>query len=123
VIAERIRGHEPRVVAVGLFGAAAAWAVSPVHPPLACPLRATTGVPCPMCGMTRACAAAVQGDLAASVRYNPIGIVLMLFAAVVVFRPKVLVRLRPPVWAIIAVAGAMWLWNVGFNPTFDQVLL
>jgi hypothetical protein len=123
VITERIHGNEPRVVALGLFGAAAAWAVSPIHPPLACPLRSTTGIPCPMCGMTRACAAAVRGDLVASVRYNPMGIVLLLCAAVVVLRPNVLVRLRPPVWAIVALGAAMWVWNVGFNPTFHQLLL
>jgi hypothetical protein len=33
------------------------------------------------------------------------------------------VRLTPPVWGIAAVAIALWLWNVGFNPTFDQILL
>jgi len=27
------------------------------------------------------------------------------------------------VWSIFAVLGALWVWNVGFNPTFHQLLL
>jgi hypothetical protein len=34
-----------------------------------------------------------------------------------------LTRVRPPVWSLLAVLGALWLWNVGFNPTFHQLLL
>jgi len=27
------------------------------------------------------------------------------------------------VWAISAALGALWVWNIGFNPTFHQYLL
>ena len=43
-------------------------ALLPVHPPLACPLLARTGIPCPLCGMTRAVVAAVHGDIIGSLR-------------------------------------------------------
>ncbi len=62
------------------MGAAAIWPVLPLHPPLACPLRSITGIPCPLCGMTRACIAAVHGHLGASLAFNPGGILVVLLA-------------------------------------------
>jgi hypothetical protein len=114
---ERVR--DLRLAAAGLFGAAAVWPLLPVHPPLACPLRTATGVPCPFCGMTRACVAAVQGQLGRALAYNPGAVVLLAIAAVLLLRPAVVLRIRPPVWLVWVGLGALWVWNVGFNPTFD----
>ena len=36
-----------------------------------CPLRTLTGIPCPLCGMTRAATSLAAGDLGASLAYNP----------------------------------------------------
>ncbi|MCO5357481.1 DUF2752 domain-containing protein [Acidovorax kalamii] len=44
---------------------------------LGCGVRALTGMPCPLCGGTHACAALVQGDWAAAWAANP-GAVLLL---------------------------------------------
>lgn len=44
---------------------------------LGCGFRALTGMPCPLCGGTHACAALVQGDWAAAWAANP-GAVLLL---------------------------------------------
>ena len=41
-------------------------------PPLVCPFHALTGLPCLTCGATRALAALLRGDLAGSLRSNPI---------------------------------------------------
>ncbi|HEX5614778.1 MAG TPA: DUF2752 domain-containing protein [Acidimicrobiia bacterium] len=114
-----------RPLAAALLVGGALWQLSPIHPPLVCPLRATTGIPCPFCGMTRAVTAAVRGDVAASLRYNPGGIVLVVLAIAVLVAPLLLrdrgVRLptlRVPVVVLGAGAAALWAWNVAFNPTF-----
>jgi hypothetical protein len=115
--------NQSRVVAAGLVGAAAVWPLLPVHPPLVCPLRAATGVPCPLCGMTRACVAAAHGHLATSLAFNPAGVLVVIAAVVALVRPQVFTRVRAPGWLIIAAIGALWIWNIGFNPTFHQLLL
>lgn len=114
-----------RPLAAAVLVGGALWQLSPVHPPLVCPLRETTGIPCPFCGMTRAVTAAVRGDLAASLRYNPGGIVLVLLALAVLVAPLLLhdriprlATLRLPLTAVLGALGALWVWNIGFNPTF-----
>ncbi|MFM8238139.1 MAG: DUF2752 domain-containing protein [Actinomycetota bacterium] len=110
------------IVAAGIAGVAV-WPLLPVHPPLVCPLRVTTGIPCPLCGITRACTAAVRGDLAASVAYNPAGILVIVAAVALLVRPALASRmLHPPVPLIAALLGGLWVWNVGFNPTFGRLL-
>lgn len=70
-----------------------AWAglcVALVHPPQGtglkvCWVSASTGVPCPGCGMTRAISCAAHGDLALSWSYHPFGVpLLVLFVATAV---------------------------------------
>jgi hypothetical protein len=112
-----------RLATASVLGVAAVWPLLPAHPALICPLRSLTGVPCPLCGMTRACIAAAHGHLGTSLAFNPMGIVFIAAALVVLVRPALLLRLRPPPWGVFALLGAMWLWNVGFNPTFHQWLL
>ena len=114
--------RDARVVGGALLGAALVWPALPVHPPLACPLRAATGIPCPLCGMTRACVAAVHGHLATSLAFNPAGVLIVIAAIVAFVRPQWLTRLRAPAWAVIAVVAALWVWNIGFNPTFHQLV-
>ncbi|GIU90755.1 MAG: hypothetical protein KatS3mg010_1854 [Acidimicrobiia bacterium] len=98
--------------------AAAAWPSLPVHPPAVCPLRSTTGLPCPLCGMTRAVVAAVRGDLAGSLRFNPAGILVVLLALAIVVLGPHLRRLRPPIPAIAAALTLLWVYNLTLNPTF-----
>jgi hypothetical protein len=111
-----------RVAAAGLVGTAAVWPLLPAHPPLVCPLRAATGIPCPLCGMTRACVAAAHGHLATSLAFNPAGVLVVVAAVVALMRPQLFTRVRAPGWLMIAAIGALWLWNIGFNPTFHQLL-
>lgn len=116
-------GRELRVASAGMLAIAAVWPLLPVHPSAACPLRAATGIPCPFCGMTRAVVAAVHGHVGASLVFNPGGIVVLALAAVALFRPSLLARLRISTWSLLAIVGALWIWNVGFNPTFHQLFL
>lgn len=122
-VAELRHARDLRIAAGGLVGAAAIWPILPVHPPLACPLRTLTGIPCPFCGMTRACVALVHGHLGTSLSFNPGGIFIVALALVALVRPQLLARVRPSTWLVSCVLGVMWLWNIGFNPTFHQLLL
>ncbi len=74
-------------------------------------------------GMTRACVAAAHGHLATSLAFNPAGVLVVVAAVVALVRPQLFTRVRTPGWFLIAAIGALWLWNIGFNPTFHQLLL
>lgn len=52
-----------------VMAAAPLWLQSGVGP--GCAFRALTGLPCPLCGGTRACAAVAQGDWAGAWAANP----------------------------------------------------
>jgi hypothetical protein len=73
--------------------------------------------------MTRACVAAVRGHVGASVAFNPGGVVVLVLAVALLIRPALLRYLARPAWFWVATIGALWVWNVGFNPTFHQLLL
>ncbi len=111
-----------RLVATAILGGAIVYPILPVHP-ATCPLRSTTGIPCPFCGMTRAVAAAVHGDIVGSLRFNPAGVLFAVLVVALLVRPRLVQRLQPPLWVMWAGLGVLWIWNIGFNPTFHQWLL
>ena len=115
--------NELRIAMAGLVGAAAVWPALPARPHFVCPMRAITGIPCPLCGMTRACVAAMHGHIGASLAFNPAGVLVIAIAVALLIRPAFLRVLSRPAWFWIAAFGALWIWNVGFNPTFHQLLL
>jgi Protein of unknown function (DUF2752) len=113
-----IRTRDARIAAGTMLGIAIVWPSLPVHPPLACPLRTITGIPCPLCGMTRAVVAAMHGHLLESLRFNPAGLLVVLVAIALVAGIRV-EQFRIPPWAFATFAGLLWAWNIGFNPTFQ----
>ena len=48
---------------------------------------------------------------------------MLLFAVVAIARPAWVARLQLPAWSFVAIVSALWVWNIGFNPTFHQLLL
>ena len=64
------------------------------------------------------------GVIFPSIEIIPAGyFIQVLFLLVALVRPAWITRLRPPLWSVVAVIGALWIWNIGFNPTFHQLLL
>jgi hypothetical protein len=82
----------------------------PGHAGLVCPLRAVTGVPCPLCGMTTSVEATVHGRLGEAVAANPAGILAVVLAvALLLFRPR---RLNVPPAVPIVLGMAMWVFEL-----------
>lgn len=93
-----------------LLAAGALLAYSPIHPGLLCPMRATTGVPCPFCGMTTSVKACLRMDFGAAFAANPGGILAVVLAAgLIALRPT---RVRVPVAFLIGAASVMWVWQL-----------
>lgn len=76
-----------------------------------CPLKRMTGVPCPMCGMTRSVTATVRGNLDRAWMMNPAGIIIVVLAVVLIagWRWR---RLTIPAWTIPVVLGLMWSYQL-----------
>jgi len=112
-VAERTVAVDPsdaRFAAGALLAGGAALAVLPVHAPLTCPLRAVTGVPCPLCGMTTSVVETVRLDVADALAANPGGVVAVVAALVVLtLRPR---SIRIPAPLVYAALAASWLFQL-----------
>lgn len=97
-------------------GVAATWSVLP-HVPL-CPLYATTGIPCPLCGATRSVVALLRGDVGSSLAFSPVGVVVvaLVVASLVAWRRR---TVAIKTWPVAVALGALWVYNLTLNPTFN----
>ena len=104
-------GHTSIATLAGAFIIAAAVYPLLPHPELLCPLRAATGIPCPLCGMTTSVTATVRGDLGAALAANPAGVLAVIAAVVLlVSRRARTIRVPSPVWG--ALLAGMWLFEL-----------
>ena len=103
-------GADLRLPAIGLLAAGVALPLLG-HPGPGCLLRATTGVPCPLCGMSTSVASTVRGDLPEALAAAPAGVLLVAVAAWVALsgRPR---RLEVPLPGILGVLVVMWLFQL-----------
>jgi hypothetical protein len=100
-----------RAMGAAMLGIAAVRPLLPVEPGLPCPLRTVTGVPCPLCGMTRSVTAAVHGDLARSVFLNPAGIAVVVLAVALLLGWRVR-RITYATWLVPVLLGTMWAYQL-----------
>lgn len=100
-----------RIAGGFMLAAAMVRPLVPGEPGLPCPLRLATGIPCPLCGMTTSVTAAAHLDLAEAAAANPVGILAVLVALVllVVRRPE---RLDVPRWVLPAGLAGMWAFQL-----------
>jgi len=104
------------VALAGLATGPVANATGLHRPATLCLLRATTGVPCPLCGTTTALARLAGGDLLGALAANPVTLLAMaafVVAPLVGFRlPR---RATPALFTVLA--GFAWVWQiVRFDP-------
>lgn len=68
-----------------------------------CPLDYILGIPCPMCGMTRAFIAAVSGDFYSAFHYHPLWIVIILGVLFIILYELRVIRIPKIAFNIICV--------------------
>ena len=103
-------GGDVRIGAAVLLAGGAVLQAVPEHATPACPLRALTGIPCPLCGMTTSVEATVHGDLADAFATNPAGPLFV--AAAVAFLLARTRRLAIGRWWLVAVVAAIWAYEL-----------
>ena len=103
--------REGRVVGAAMLGVAAVRPVVPFEFVPPCPLRTITGIPCPLCGMTRGVTALVHGDVGHALFLNPGSLLVVALAVLLIVQWRVK-RVVVPVWAIVTVLAILWSWQL-----------
>lgn len=97
-----------------------------VRLPESCMFLRTTGVPCPGCGLTRSCVAAVHGRFGDSLAFHPLGLAVLFYAAAQALRHALWLARpagRPAIdrwggrldWGLVALPVVMLvIWLPGF---------
>jgi Protein of unknown function (DUF2752) len=99
-----------RIAGGAMLTAAAVLPALPGHPGIVCPLRALTGVPCPLCGMTTSVEDTVHLHLREALAANPAGVLAVVVAvALLGVRPA---RFHVPALAAYATLAAMWAFEL-----------
>jgi hypothetical protein len=103
--------REVRVLGGAMLAAAIVRPLVPMEVVPPCPLRTVTGIPCPMCGMTRGVTSLVHGDFAHALLMNPASYLAVALAIVLLVQWR-LKRVVVPVWVIVTLLAVMWTWQL-----------
>lgn len=68
-----------------------------------CPLNYILGIPCPMCGMTRAFLAAITGDFTNAFHYHPLWIVIIIGALFIILYETRIIKVPKAVFNAICI--------------------
>jgi hypothetical protein len=93
------------LLAVGVIGAIQGLSLLTRLPGLPCPMRSAIGIPCPGCGLTRACGALISGDFDRMLRFHalaPLVFVSAICYVLVQHGPGKLGYISSGVWHSIA---------------------
>jgi hypothetical protein len=105
-----VHARDLRLAGVAMLGAAALLPLLPGSPGLFCPLRALTGIPCPLCGMTTSVEHVVRLQLGEALAANPAGVAAALVAVLLlVLRPR---QLEVPSLVLPIGLAAMWVFEL-----------
>lgn len=107
----RVETREVRILGAAMLGVAAVRPLIPIELVPPCPLRSATGIPCPLCGMTRGVTALVHGDLAHALFLNP-GSFLAVALAIVLLLQWRTKRIVIPVWVLATLLAVLWTWQL-----------
>jgi hypothetical protein len=99
-----------RLAGVAMIGAGLLWPLVDQHVSITCPLRAATGIPCPLCGMTTSVVATAHGDPAAALAANPAGVIAIALALWVLVTRRD--RIEIPNLVVPLALGAMWVFEL-----------
>ena len=94
---------ELRLAGAAMLGIAAVRPLVPFEFVPPCPLKTVTGIPCPMCGMTRGVTSLVHGDFAHALLMNPASYLAVALAILLIVRWRRSGKVEIPVWLVIAV--------------------
>jgi len=108
-------GYAALVVAGFVIGAVGpeSWRRAMLDDGPGCPLKATTGIDCPFCGMTHATLAMGGGDLSGALEHHPLAPFVLLFVLTLLIlvaagRTNALLAGRRP-FIVLGVIGAIWI--------------
>jgi hypothetical protein len=99
-----------RIAGLALCAATLALPIVPFYPGITCPLRAATGIPCPLCGLTTSVRATLRLDVAEALALNPGGLAMVgaAVALLVTGRP----RLTVPAVAVPILIACLWVFEL-----------
>ncbi len=99
-----------RVAGLAMCAAALVLPLVPFYPGVTCPLRASTGIPCPLCGLTTSVRATLRLDVAEAVALNPGGLAATVAAAGLLLTRRT--RITVPAAALPILIACLWVFEL-----------